>query len=97
MSDSKKKGLGRGLASLFGDAKTGTKEISNFKDKQKMTAISDLNRNRYQPRLKFDEEKLNELSNSQNIENCKKLMLFVLQKSPTSLHLHPYYSLSIIL
>ena len=64
MSDNKKKGIGRGLASLFRDAKTVTEEISNFKDKQKMIPISEINPNRYQPRLKFDEEKLNELSNS---------------------------------
>ena len=49
MSFGKKKGLGRGLASLFGDAKTVTEEISNFKDKQKMIPISEINPNRYQP------------------------------------------------
>ena len=51
-----KKGLGRGLSSLIGETKTdtNTNELS----------ISDLVPNRYQPRKLFDEENLNELTNS---------------------------------
>jgi ParB family transcriptional regulator, chromosome partitioning protein len=62
MSTGKKKGLGRGLSALFGD--------ENLKDKtQKIikpstVLISDLSRNPYQPRQKFSEEKLEELTNS---------------------------------
>ena len=52
----KKKGLGRGLSSLIGE---GTKSPSSSK-----ANISDLVRNKYQPRKKFDEEKLIELVNS---------------------------------
>ena len=52
----KKKGLGRGLSSLIGE---GTKSPSRNK-----ANISDLVRNKYQPRKKFDEEKLIELVNS---------------------------------
>ncbi len=52
----KKKGLGRGLSSLIGE---GTKSPSSNK-----ANISDLVRNKYQPRKKFDEEKLIELVNS---------------------------------
>ena len=51
-----KKGLGRGLSSLIGEAK---KDISINK-----LPISDLIRNRYQPRKVFDEDSLNELTNS---------------------------------
>ncbi len=50
-----KKGLGRGLSSLIGEGKVS----SNAK-----ATISDLQRNKYQPRKKFDEESLNELTNS---------------------------------
>ena len=57
-----KKGLGRGLSALFGD-------IENKSDlRQDITTnkvrISDLERNKYQPRIIFDDEKLNELSES---------------------------------
>ena len=52
-----KKGLGRGLSSLIGDAdiKTTTKN---------KVLVSSLERNKYQPRKVFDAENLNELSNS---------------------------------
>ena len=50
-----KKGLGRGLSSLIGEGKVS----SNIK-----ASISDLTRNKYQPRKKFDETSLNELSES---------------------------------
>ena len=51
-----KKGLGRGLSSLIGDTKT--------KSNINKLSISDLVRNKYQPRKTFDEENLQELSNS---------------------------------
>ena len=52
-----KKGLGRGLSSLIGDAdiKTTTKN---------KVLVSSLERNKYQPRKFFDVENLNELTNS---------------------------------
>ena len=50
-----KKGLGRGLSSLIGEGKVSP----NTK-----ASISDLTRNKYQPRKKFDETSLNELSES---------------------------------
>ena len=50
-----KKGLGRGLSSLIGEGKVS----SNTK-----ASLSDLTRNKYQPRKKFDETSLNELSES---------------------------------
>ena len=57
-----KKGLGRGLSALFGD-------IENKSDlRQDITTnkvrISDLERNKYQPRTIFDEDKLIELAGS---------------------------------
>ena len=51
-----KKGLGRGLSSLIGD----TIPVS----KKNKISVSDLIRNRYQPRKTFDEESLEELTNS---------------------------------
>ena len=50
-----KKGLGRGLSSLIGEGKVSSNAKAN---------ISDLQRNKYQPRKKFDEESLIELTNS---------------------------------
>ncbi len=50
-----KKGLGRGLSSLIGEDKVSLKNKAN---------ISDLTRNKYQPRKKFDEASLNELAAS---------------------------------
>ena len=51
-----KKGLGRGLSSLIGD----TKAVSNINK----LSISNLVRSKFQPRKKFDEEDLTNLSNS---------------------------------
>ena len=51
-----KKGLGRGLSSLIGENKV---EASNSK-----LSLSEIVPNRYQPRKNFDEESLNDLSNS---------------------------------
>mgnify|MGYP000480523700 CR=1 FL=1 len=51
-----KKGLGRGLSSLIGDSE-------KIEDK-KNVSISSLVRNKYQPRKKFDEISLEELTNS---------------------------------
>ena len=51
-----KKGLGRGLSSLIGDNKT--KSTTN------KVLISDLIRNRYQPRKNFSETELKDLTNS---------------------------------
>ena len=51
-----KKGLGRGLSSLIGDTKID-------KNTNKLS-ISEIVRNRYQPRKNFDQENLNELTNS---------------------------------
>ena len=62
MSSGKKKGLGRGLSALFGDQKT-VEKPKEFKQSN-LISISDLNRNPYQPRQSFSEEKLEELSNS---------------------------------
>ena len=67
MSKFKKKGLGKGLSALFGDTSPEPSENranSQVNTAQKTCLIGDLNRNPYQPRIKFDEEKINELSNS---------------------------------
>ena len=62
MSSGKKKGLGRGLSALFGDAKV--QEKPKEKTSSNLILISDLNRNPFQPRQNFSEEKLEELANS---------------------------------
>ncbi len=54
-----KKGLGRGLSALFGDIENKSK--SNQAQTNKIS-IADLQRNKYQPRTIFDDEKLMELS-----------------------------------
>ena len=51
-----KKGLGRGLSSLIGETKVETKKNE--------LSISDLIPNKYQPRKIFDEDNLNDLTNS---------------------------------
>ena len=56
MNTFKLKGLGRGLSSLIGDSKVNT-NINKL-------SITDLVRNKFQPRKNFDKENLEELSNS---------------------------------
>ena len=51
-----KKGLGRGLSSLIGDVKTTSRNNKLL--------LSDIIRNKYQPRKNFKKENLEELSNS---------------------------------
>ena len=63
MKATKKKGLGRGLSALFGDVKNDV-QSSELISTQKFALIGDLNRNQFQPRTMFDEEKLNALSKS---------------------------------
>ena len=62
MNASKKKGLGRGLSALFGDASP--EEKIKITNQSNVVAIADLSRNPYQPRQNFKEEKLEELANS---------------------------------
>ena len=54
-----KKGLGKGLSALFGEIEN---KIDNKSNQKNTIAISDLERNKYQPRIIFDEKKLEELS-----------------------------------
>ena len=54
-----KKGLGKGLSALFGEIEN---KINNKSNQKNTIAISDLERNKYQPRTIFDEKKLEELS-----------------------------------
>jgi ParB family chromosome partitioning protein len=65
MSNIKKRGLGRGLSALFGDADPTQENNKPTKvNSQKTVLIGDISRNTYQPRIKFDEEKLEELAKS---------------------------------
>ena len=64
MSTSKKKGLGRGLKALFGDHKSNSNQESAIKINKSKANIGDLTPNKYQPRINFDEAKLEELTNS---------------------------------
>ena len=54
--DKIKKGLGRGLSSLIGETKV--------ESKKNQLSVSDIVPNRYQPRKNFDEDSLEELTNS---------------------------------
>ena len=56
-----KKGLGRGLSALFGDieVKSSSSDLNT-----NSLPIADLERNKYQPRSIFDEDKIDELSSS---------------------------------
>jgi ParB family chromosome partitioning protein len=54
--DKIKKGLGRGLSSLIGETRVETKK--------NQLSVSDIVPNRYQPRKNFDEDSLEELTNS---------------------------------
>ena len=60
----KKKGLGRGLSALFGDEAENKIEKKKANNNQNKVLIGDLTRNRYQPRINFDEKKLEQLANS---------------------------------
>ena len=64
MKKIKKKGLGRGLKALFGDEKTTEKNVSQKTHNTMRANISDLSPNKYQPRINFNEDKLQELTNS---------------------------------
>ncbi len=64
MIKSKKKGLGRGLTALFGDQKSSSKKNEVNKGKSTMAGIGDLSPNKYQPRVSFNEAKLQELASS---------------------------------
>ena len=70
VNDKNKKGLGRGLMSLFGDQEVSTnKEVElskkvNVNGSYLLTPISELKRNRFQPRTYFDAKKIDELSQS---------------------------------
>ena len=66
-----KKGLGRGLSSLIGDTKV---DININK-----LSISELVRNKYQPRKNFDQENLDELTNS--IKECGIIQPIIVRKS----------------
>ena len=63
-----KKGLGRGLSSLIGETKV---EIP-----KNQLSISDLTPNKYQPRKIFDEDNLNDLTNS--IKERGILLIFII-------------------
>jgi ParB family chromosome partitioning protein len=62
MKNKNKKSLGKGLSALFGEDSKTEKVASN--SPLIKAPISNLNRNKYQPRINFDEDKLNELSKS---------------------------------
>ena len=69
----KKRGLGRGLTALFGDQKENI-EIKKNVTSQKVVLIGDLNRNRFQPRINFNEDKIQELSLSIKKNGITKLI-----------------------
>ena len=64
MTTSKKKGLGKGLSALFGESKESSKKKDSPNLKRLNVNVSDLSPNKYQPRVHFDKDKLQELANS---------------------------------
>jgi ParB family chromosome partitioning protein len=70
VDEKNKKGLGRGLMSLFGDQATAVQDNKTNAVKKDINSpyllisIGDLNRNRFQPRSYFDEKKIDELAQS---------------------------------
>ena len=65
MSEIKKKGLGRGLSALFGDAKKESEKEKRIENSStSKVLIGDLLSNRFQPRINFNEDKLEELTKS---------------------------------
>jgi len=62
--DKNKKGLGRGLMSLFGDQENNEVPKSSSETSYLSISISDLDRNQFQPRRYFDEKKIEELAQS---------------------------------
>ena len=69
-----KKGLGRGLSSLIGETKVESK-INKL-------LLSDIEPNKYQPRKNFDEENLNDLTNS--IKERGVIQPIIVRKSSTN-------------
>ncbi len=63
MNAKKNKGLGKGLSALFGDQKK-PDNINKNEDNLQKALIGELARNKYQPRSIFNEDKLEELSQS---------------------------------
>ena len=63
MSSKKKKGLGKGLSALFGDQKK-PENTGKIEANAQKALIGELARNKYQPRTIFNEEKIEELSQS---------------------------------
>jgi ParB family chromosome partitioning protein len=65
MADEKiKKGLGRGLMSLFGDESKDSPTKKSPDSSYLLVSISNLERNKFQPRNYFDEKKIDELAQS---------------------------------
>ncbi len=64
MNKQKKRGLGRGLTALFGDQQVDIKKVSKPSEGRLKANISDLTRNKFQPRTSFNEQKLEELAGS---------------------------------
>ena len=70
VDEKNKKGLGRGLMSLFGDQATAVQDNKTNAVKKDINSpyllisIGDLNRNRFQPRSYFDKKKIDELAQS---------------------------------
>ena len=77
----KTKGLGKGLSALFGDQKKPVKSKENDGFAQK-ALIGELARNKYQPRTIFDENKLEELS--QSIKKNGMIQPIAVRKNKTS-------------
>ena len=82
MNSGKKKGLGRGLTALFGDQSNENEQKIVRTQSSLKAEISDLTPNKYQPRVHFDEKKLEEQLRigNVNIITNKAIDLEILKK-----------------
>ena len=85
--NAKKKGLGKGLSALFGDQKK-PENTSKIEQNVQKALIGELARNKYQPRSIFDENKLEELS--QSIKKNGIIQPIAVRKNKTKSSSEPY-------
>ena len=73
VEEKKKKGLGRGLMSLFGDQSNEETSVSNKGTSYLSISISDLVRNQFQPRNYFDDKKIGEFFDPITLKPASKI------------------------
>lgn len=75
----KRKGLGQGIGALFPDAANLEEEVDRNDERVELVPLGDIRPNPYQPRRHFDEDALEELTNS--VKETGVLQPIILRKS----------------